>query len=68
MNLFNFSPYEKYYGLTVLFVKTETTKPFFNDMFRLLICIFDMFYPGFSSLANFGKTLRIWTKLIILEK
>lgn len=64
----NFSPYLKYYGLTVRFVKTETTKPFFNDTFRLAVCIFDMVYPGFSSLANFGKRLRIWTKLIILEK
>lgn len=67
MNPFNLilSPYLKYYGLIVLFVKTETTKSL-NDTFRLFI--FDTFYPSFSGLANFGKRLRRWTKPIILEK
>lgn len=61
MNLFNFSPYLKYYGLTVLFVKTETTNPFFNAMFRLLIYISDV-------LSKFQQSCKFWQKAENMDK
>lgn len=61
MNPFNLilSPYLKYYGLIVLFVKTETTKSL-NDTFRLFI--FDTF------LSKFQRSCKFWQKAEKMDK